>query len=97
VRALAAKVSYVIDPADEYPRNFTGHVRARLSDGTEREMRQPHMRGGAREPLGDADILAKYRDNCRFGGWSARRAQDVLAAIERIAAGGAVDLRVARG
>ena len=25
--ALAAKVSYVIDPADEYPRNFSGHIR----------------------------------------------------------------------
>ena len=24
LRALAAKVSYVIDPNDEYPRNFTG-------------------------------------------------------------------------
>ena len=33
LRALAAKVSYVIDPNDEYPRNFTGHIRATLKDG----------------------------------------------------------------
>jgi 2-methylcitrate dehydratase PrpD len=97
VRALAAKVGYVIDPANAYPRNFTGHVRASLSDGTEREFRQPHMRGGAHEPLSDADILAKYHDNCRFGGWPARRALAVLAALERIAVGGAVNLRGARG
>jgi len=96
VRALAAKVSYVIDPANEYPRNFTGQIRARLAEGSERELRQPHMRGGAHEPLSEADIVAKYRDNCRFGGWSARRAQAVLAALERIAAAGAVDLSAAR-
>jgi 2-methylcitrate dehydratase PrpD len=97
VRALADKVSYVIDPANEYPRNFTGHIRARLTDGSEREVRQPHMRGGAHEPLSDADILAKYHDNCRFGGWSARRARALLAALERTVAGGAVDLSAARG
>ena len=34
MRALAAKVSYVVDPANPYPREFTGHIRAKLSDGT---------------------------------------------------------------
>src|SRR6185295_5773028 len=28
LRALARKVSYVIDPQNPYPRNFTGHIRA---------------------------------------------------------------------
>ena len=36
-----------INPADEYPRNFSGHLRATLRDGSTREYRQPHMRGGA--------------------------------------------------
>src|SRR5688500_16539967 len=49
VRALAAKVSYVIDPANPYPNAFTGHIRARLKDGTTREFRRSHMRGGAQE------------------------------------------------
>ncbi|RDJ21831.1 MmgE/PrpD family protein [Bosea caraganae] len=97
VRALAAKVSYVIDPANEYPRNFSGHIKATLRDGTVREARQPHMRGGAHEPLSTADILQKFHDNAAFGGWERRRSGEVEAALDRIAAGGSVDLTAARG
>ena len=97
LRALAAKVRYVVDPDDEYPRNYTGHLRATLTDGSVREFRQPHMRGGAREPLSDAEIAAKFRANARFGGWTDQRADAVLAALGEIAGGGAVDLTEARG
>ena len=97
LRALAAKVSYVIDPNDEYPRNFTGHIRATLKDGTVREVHKPHMRGGAHEPLTKAEILTKFHDNARFGGWSRQRSDALAAAIDKIAQGGAVDLTVARG
>jgi 2-methylcitrate dehydratase PrpD len=68
--ALASKIRYVVNPADEYPRNFAGHLRARLRDGSARELRQPHMRGGARAPLSPAEIEAKFMDNARYGGWS---------------------------
>jgi 2-methylcitrate dehydratase PrpD len=68
--ALAEKVSYEIDPNDEYPKNYSGHVIARLRDGSVREVRQPHMRGGAKEPLSRAELLAKFRANVRYGGWS---------------------------
>ncbi len=95
-RALAARVSYIVDPQNEYPRNFTGHIRATLGDGSVVEARQPHMRGGAREPLSDADIVMKYRANCRFGGWEDARADRVRAALEAFAQGGALDLREAR-
>jgi 2-methylcitrate dehydratase PrpD len=57
VRALASKVSYVIDPDNPYPRQFTGHVRATMHNGDVREASQDHFRGGregrrerAREP-----------------------------------------------
>src|SRR5690348_2092901 len=49
VRALAAKVRYEIDPANPYPFEYTGHLRARLAGGDLLEERQPHLRGGARE------------------------------------------------
>jgi 2-methylcitrate dehydratase PrpD len=68
--ALASRIKYVINPKDEYPRNFSGHLRARLADGTEREFRQPCMRGGARAPLATAEIEAKFMDNARYGGWT---------------------------
>jgi 2-methylcitrate dehydratase PrpD len=97
VRELAAKVSYVINPDDPYPRNFTGHIRAKLKDGTVREVRRGHMRGGQHEPLTDADIRQKFIDNAKFGGWSEDQAERVATAIDRIVAGGAVDLQAARG
>ena len=97
VRALAAKVSYVIDPDNAYPKNFTGHIRATLKDGSVHEARKAHMRGGAHEPLSDADIAAKFRDNAAFGGWTEERADDAASALRRIAALGAVDLHLTRG
>ena len=69
---LAGKVRYVIDPDNPYPNEFTGHVRARLANGTEVEERQPHMRGGAHEPLSRADLESKFRLNCAYGGWPRR-------------------------
>jgi 2-methylcitrate dehydratase PrpD len=95
-RALARKVRYVVDPDNPYPRNYTGHVRATLKDGRVIELRQPHMRGGAHEPLSDAEIAAKYRANCAFGGFVGTRADRLLAALERLAGGGPLDLTEAR-
>jgi 2-methylcitrate dehydratase PrpD len=97
VRHLAGTVSYVIDPKNEYPKNFTGHIRATLKDGTVREFRKPHMKGGAHEPLSAADIMTKFYDNAAFGGWSRAQAADLIEALNEIAAGGPADLAAARG
>jgi 2-methylcitrate dehydratase PrpD len=97
LRALAGTVSYVIDPKNEYPRNFTGHIRATLKDGRVVEVRKPHMRGGAHEPLSEADIMAKFYDNARYGGWPRNKTAALAEAVDRIAAGGAADLETARG
>jgi len=93
LRALAAKVSYVIDPKDEYPRNFTGHIRATLKDGSVLEGNKPHMRGGAHEPLTQAEILAKFHDNARFGGWSRAHAEALASAWTKSRATGPSILR----
>jgi 2-methylcitrate dehydratase PrpD len=68
--ALAAKVRYVIDPDNEYPRNYTGGIRMVLRDGSVREAHQPYLRGGVREPLGRDEVRAKFRANAGYGGWS---------------------------
>jgi 2-methylcitrate dehydratase PrpD len=96
VRALAATVSYAIDPDNDYPTNFSGHIRATLKDGTVREVRKPHMRGGAHEPLTDGEIRSKFLANLEFGGWDARRSNRLTEAIDRIVAGAEVDLTEAR-
>ena len=79
VLALASRIRYSINRADEYPRNFSGHVRAELTDGTIREFRQPHMRGGARAPLTAEEIEAKFMDNAHYGGWDTAQAHRFLA------------------
>jgi 2-methylcitrate dehydratase PrpD len=66
---LAARVRYQIDPNNEYPRNYTGDVRVVLHDGSVREVLQPHLRGGVREPLGHAEITGKFRANAAYGRW----------------------------
>ena len=96
VRELAAKISYVVDPNNEYPRNFTGHIRATLKNGSVREVRRPHMRGGAYEPLSAAEIHDKFVDNALYGGFDKVRAEALAAWLDAIARGAAVDLGVAR-
>src|SRR6201991_853975 len=70
VLELAAKIRYRIDPDNEYPKNFTGHLQATLADGSVLELRQPHMRGGAHEPLSPDALNAKFVDNAKYGGWN---------------------------
>ncbi len=69
VLGVAAKVRYVIDPDNPYPKNYTGHIRAVLRDGRVIEERQPYMRGGAHEPLTRQDVEDKFVLNARHGGW----------------------------
>ncbi|MGH8702715.1 MAG: MmgE/PrpD family protein [Burkholderiales bacterium] len=78
ILALASKVHYVADPKNPYPGAFTGHILMTLKDGKVLEERQPHIRGGAHEPLTRAEIEAKFRGNCAHGGWPEERTQRFL-------------------
>lgn len=74
IAELASKVKYVIDPANPYPDEYTGHLRVTGAAGQVVELRQPHLRGGQHEPLTRAEIEEKFRANCAYGGWSPERA-----------------------
>jgi 2-methylcitrate dehydratase PrpD len=96
VLALAAKVKYVIDPQNPYPNNYTGHVRATMKDGSVIEERQPHLRGGAQEPLTRQDVTDKFALNAQHGGWTKTQSDATL----RLLAGlyqGKIDLLSQRG
>jgi len=95
LKAFAARIKYVIDPDNPYPDNYTGHLRARLKDGSEIEERQPHLRGGAHEPLSRQAIEAKFFANAEFGGFPRAKAQAARQAIARLFSG-PVDLRELR-
>ena len=92
VRALSGKVSFVVDPANEYPANYTGHVQATLTDGTVVESRAPCLRGGARAPLSRADLLAKARANLAFAGRDPEGARTLVSVAEDLMAGRRADL-----
>jgi 2-methylcitrate dehydratase PrpD len=96
VVALAAKVRYRIDPDNPYPNNFTGHIRATLRDGSVVEERQPHMRGGAHEPLTRKDIEDKFLLNARHGRYDAAQGAAALKRVSNVF-GGRIDLSSLRG
>lgn len=68
IRELASKISYEIDPANPYPANYTGHVRAVLDNGEIVEARSPCLRGGAQAPLSGEDLVRKCAANLEFVG-----------------------------
>jgi 2-methylcitrate dehydratase PrpD len=96
VCALASKVRYVVDPNNPYPDRFTGHVRVTLHDGSVREARQGHFRGGVHEPLTPADLEAKFRANCLYGGWNAAQTDGALGVLRGLRSAPRVDLSALR-
>jgi 2-methylcitrate dehydratase PrpD len=96
VRALAGKVRYVVDPANPYPRQFTGHLRVTLRSGELRELRQGHFRGGVEEPLSFEDLVRKFRANCAYGGVEAPRADALLALLTGLLDAPRVELQALR-
>ena len=96
ILALAGKVSYVVDPNNPYPKAYTGHIRMTMKDGSVIEERQPHIRGGAHEPLSRDEIEDKFRRNVEFGGWNKRRAGAFLKSVATFF-DGPLDLKGLRG
>ena len=96
VLALAAKVQFVIDPENPYPHNFTGHIKAILKDGSVVEERQPHLRGGAQEPLTRQDMIDKFILNAAHGGWMPARSEAALKLLAGLFQG-QMDLSSLRG
>ncbi len=78
---LAQKIRYRIDPANDYPVNYSGHLRVRLRGGAVRQIDQPHFRGGHLEALSEADLEKKFRDNCQYGGMRSERADALLSFV----------------
>lgn len=83
--ALASKISYQIDPHNEYPRNYSGHIRVTMKDGRVIKMDQPHMRGGMHEPLTKEEIVTKFRANVLYGGWTPDLGEELLSFCDGLA------------
>ena len=78
---LMSKVNYTIDPANPYPKQFTGHLKVTLTDGTVHEHHQGYFKGGVDHPMSDADLRHKFFANCAHGGLSDTQARALEAAL----------------
>jgi hypothetical protein len=85
----------VIDPDNPYPNNYTGHIRAKLRDGSVVEERQPYLRGGAQEPLTQQDVVDKFSLNAAHGGWNAAQGEAALKLLAGLY-NGRIDLNLLR-
>ena len=97
VQHESAKVLYVVDADNPYPRQFTGHLRVTLKTGEVREASQGHFRGGREEPMSAEALEEKFTANCIYGGWDADRARRALAVLRALRAAPRVDLSEVRG
>jgi hypothetical protein len=89
-------VKFAIDPQNPYPANYTGHLRASLKDGSVIEERQPHLRGGAQEPLSRQDVADKFALNAEHGGWTGTQSDATLKLLAGLYRG-KIDLSALRG
>lgn len=91
--ALAAKVNFRIDPENEYPANYTGHIRAEMADGRVEEAFVPCMRGGAQAPMTRGEIVSKAQANLAFAGRDPAGADALAAWADQVMIGaGAADM-----
>ncbi|MFZ2649661.1 MAG: MmgE/PrpD family protein [Burkholderiaceae bacterium] len=91
--ALAAKISYIVDPHNPYPRQFTGHIKVTLNDGKVHEHCQSFFKGGVEHPLTDTDLEHKFFANCAYAGLARVDAQALAARLRGLFELGLVDAR----
>ena len=96
IRGLAAKVRYVVDPNNPYPRQFTGHLRVTLRNGEIREARQGYFRGGVESPMSFEELAKKFHANCVYGGLTLSQSDAILEKLSCLLGVPQVDLQTLR-
>ena len=94
--SLAKKISYIVDPNNPYPNQFTGHIRVYLENGQVLEHSQNFFRGGKDAPMSLEALEAKYTANCIYGGWDSKLAIETLALLKQIRISSNIDLTLFR-
>lgn len=94
IEKLMDKVEYAVDTASTFPRHYTGEVEVTLDDGRTLRHREAVNRGNPERPLANAEIEAKFFENCSLSldGNAARRIRDAVLSLEKSSA---VDLETA--
>jgi 2-methylcitrate dehydratase PrpD len=86
IARLMDKVEYEPDPDAQFPRYYGGEVEVRLDDGCARSHRVEVNRGNPERPLSNAEIEAKYFENCArsLDQRSARRIRNLVLELDRL-------------
>ncbi|MGB7541132.1 MAG: MmgE/PrpD family protein [Burkholderiales bacterium] len=87
VEKLMDKVEYVVDADSTFPKHYSGEVRVTLEDGRTLNHRVAVNRGNPDRPLANAEIDAKYFENCAMTleGDAPRRIRDLVLNLESVA------------
>lgn len=87
IERLMDKVEYAIDAQTTFPRHYTGEVVVTLDDGRVLRNRVAINRGNPDRPLSNAEIEAKYFENCALtlDQGTAAGIRDAILGVEAIA------------
>ena len=81
---LASKVTYEINPNDEYPKNYTGDITIYKKDGSIISANQSCLRGGKNAPLRKEEIDLKFEANLKFGNVPLKEIKELKTFIDNI-------------
>ena len=84
IERLMDKVDYAVDPQSNFPRHYSGEVEVTLDDGRTLRQRVAVNRGNPDRPLTNAEIEAKFFENCglTLAEDKARRLRDAVLALD---------------
>jgi 2-methylcitrate dehydratase PrpD len=74
---ICSKISYEIDPQNEYPKNYSGEINIILKNSQVIQETQPGLRGGKLFPLDEKEVEEKFFNNLKFGNLSSREVENV--------------------
>jgi 2-methylcitrate dehydratase PrpD len=86
IEKLMDKVDYEIDPDADFPRYYGGEVIVALDDGRTLSHRVPINRGNPERPLTNAEVEAKFFDNCALtlDAKASRRIRDLVLGLDKM-------------
>jgi 2-methylcitrate dehydratase PrpD len=84
VLALASRITYELDPAIDYPRQFVGDVHVSLADGRTLEERRDRPRGGPDDPMSGEELAQKFRGNAALR-LNREKIDEIAAAVPALA------------
>lgn len=88
IEKLMDKVEYVVDTASTFPKHYTGEVEVTLDDGRKVRHREAVNRGNPERPLSNAEVEAKFFENCSLtlDDDRAHRIRDAVLSMEKSSA-----------